>query len=282
MTPPAALPRIQLEHRRYDSFPVALDTVMPDDRYVLIAALKSAQCKVISGGQTVFEGESRPGMLRINEPGERVRVFLSSPAEHICITIPAIQMRSIRERFDCVRRFSSSRIGPLAGPDHRVLRAAKASFAIKDFEDNQKQLYVEGLTYSMLACFLTGQTRTVHPCLRSRNQALSDVEFDRCCQYADAMMDKKLDLHAWAGILGMSSIAFTKRFERITQQSPYAWFLDRRIGHAKKLLQDRRHSIVAVSLAVGFCGQSHFTEAFRRRVGCSPGRWRAESTQSAV
>jgi AraC-like DNA-binding protein len=32
--------------------------------------------------------------------------------------------------------------------------------------------------------------------------------------------------------------------------------------------------LVEVAFDAGFCSQSHFTEAFKQRVGMSPGRWR--------
>ena len=35
-------------------------------------------------------------------------------------------------------------------------------------------------------------------------------------------------------------------------------------------------ALVDIALDVGFCSQSHFTEAFRRIVGLSPGQWRRE------
>ena len=50
---------------------------------------------------------------------------------------------------------------------------------------------------------------------------------------------------------------------------------DGTIERAKEMLLRTDLATVEVALKVGFCSQSHFTEAFRRRVGQSPARWRA-------
>ena len=270
---------IQLEHRQYDDFPLVWRSLITNDSYVLFAPVNRARVKVVSDGQVLFEGVTRRGMLRAAEPGEKVRVTVRSPNRHIALTIPGAEMREILERLDNRGRSRTGRIEPLTRPDERVAQAVKASFVVKDFEDSHRQLYVDGLAHLMLACLLNRQTCSAHYRASPRGHALSDSEFGRCCEYADAMMGTKLDLRAWAGVLGMSATEFTKRFQEITRQSPYAWFLTRRVHHAKEMLQDRRNSILDVALALGFCSQSHFTEAFRRRVGCSPGRWKAEMTE---
>lgn len=274
----AHLSRIQLDHRQYDGCPLDVEIETTDDKYLLIAPSRKGQCMIVRDRQVVFEGESRPGMLRITAPGEKDRVSIMSPAHHVAVTIPGTEMREILERFEEGGGSQSSPWVPLTQPDERVKQAVNASFAATEFQDDlHRQLFVDGLAHSMLACLLTARTQMVKPRVSSQLRVLSESEFDRCTQYADAMMERKLDLPAWAGVVSMSTMEFTKRFRKFTQQSPYAWFLNRRINRAKKLLQDRRNSIVDVALLVGFCSQSHFTETFRQRVGCSPARWRAES-----
>ena len=274
----AHLPPIQLYHRQYDDCPLDVEIETADDEYLLIAPSRKGQCKIVKERQIVFEGESRPGMLRMTAAGEKDRVSIMSPASHVAVTIPGVQMREILERFEEGGGSQFIPWVPLTRPDDRVKQAVYASFAATDFQDDlHRQLFVDGLAHSMLACLLTARTHRLEPRVRSQRRALSESEFARCTQYADAMMEKRLDLRAWANVVSMSTMEFTKRFRKFTQHSPYAWFLNRRINRAKELLKDRRNSIVDVALVVGFCSQSHFTETFRQRVGCSPARWRGES-----
>jgi AraC family transcriptional regulator len=40
------------------------------------------------------------------------------------------------------------------------------------------------------------------------------------------------------------------------------------------MLQDENCSLTDIALATGFADQSHFTRAFRRVLGVTPGNWR--------
>jgi AraC family transcriptional regulator len=269
--------RIRLEHRRYDAYPRELDTVIDSDTYTLLAPVRRGDVRVVSDGQVLVDGEVRPGMLRFTAPGERVRVSVRSPAEQIIMFIPGVDMRRILDEVSFQRRGRKCYVDPLMRPDRLVAQAVAASLSTDKFDDAHRQLYVDGLAYLMLARLLAGRTHSIDSPPRSRCKTLGDQEFDRCCQYADAMMETKLCLVTWAGLFGMATTEFTKSFRQRTRQSPYAWFMNRRIERAKTLLQHRKTSLAEVAFSVGFCSQSHFTEAFRRRVGCSPARWRAES-----
>ena len=140
-----------------------------------------------------------------------------------------------------------------------------------DLSREHRQLYVDGVAQALLASLLGAHNDRQ----RSRNQrhrpGLSDVELQLCIDYADSMIEKRLDLSTWAEVLGMSAPEFARRFQMHTGQAPYTWFIDRRIDRAKQLLRDPRLSIANIALEVGFYGQSHFTSAFQRRAGLSPG-----------
>ena len=269
--------RIRWDHRNYDSFPSAVDTVVNDDAYMLLAPVRRGDVRVISDGHVLVDGEVRPGMLRFTAPGERVKVSIRSPAEHILLFIPGPHMRRILDGESSRVRGRKSYIDPLMRPDRFVAQAAAASLCTDQVDDGHRQLYIDGLAYMMLARLLATSTYQYDSPRQANCKTLSDYDFDRCCQYADAMIDKKLCLDQWARLVDMPSTEFTRSFRQRTQQSPYAWFLNRRIARAKILLIDRKTPLAEVAFSVGFCSQSHFTEAFRRRVGCSPARWRAQS-----
>jgi AraC family transcriptional regulator len=50
--------------------------------------------------------------------------------------------------------------------------------------------------------------------------------------------------------------------------------MDRRIDESMRLLASTDQPIVDIALEMGFSSQSHFTDAFTRRAGIPPGRWR--------
>jgi AraC family transcriptional regulator len=49
-----------------------------------------------------------------------------------------------------------------------------------------------------------------------------------------------------------------------------------RLDFACAQLTSGRHSLAAIAQAAGFADQSHFTRVFRRRMGLTPGAYRAQ------
>ena len=54
---------------------------------------------------------------------------------------------------------------------------------------------------------------------------------------------------------------------------PHQWQMQARIEHAKSLLSARKASLSEVAAMTGFADQAHFTRAFRKMSGTTPGRW---------
>ncbi len=56
----------------------------------------------------------------------------------------------------------------------------------------------------------------------------------------------------------------------------YRWRIERRIERAKQLLTTAELGLAEIALAWGFADQSHFTAAFRKLAGMTPGGYRQE------
>ena len=57
---------------------------------------------------------------------------------------------------------------------------------------------------------------------------------------------------------------------------PQRYIIQRRLERAKRLLRRTHLPIALIAQEVGFADQSHLTQMFRREVGVTPGRYRAE------
>ena len=105
---------------------------------------------------------------------------------------------------------------------------------------------------------------------------LTTTQLEECIAFADRSMTEGLDIGTLATVIGLDPVEFARRFQQTTNQSPYAWFMQLRVERAKVLLANRNRALIDIAQELGFSSQSHFTEAFRRRVGIAPGRWRRE------
>jgi AraC family transcriptional regulator len=92
--------------------------------------------------------------------------------------------------------------------------------------------------------------------------------------FVEANIDQDLRLEALAGIAGMSTYHFARRFKETTGVSPHAYVLLRRIRRAESLLLDPAVSLAEIAAACGFSSQAHFTTAFRLRLGTTPHAYR--------
>lgn len=80
-----------------------------------------------------------------------------------------------------------------------------------------------------------------------------------------------LSVDALAREAGMSPFRFFRAFKATLGTSPHQYVLRRRLDRALRLLDDPDARLSDVAVSTGFADQSHFTRAFRRQFGATPG-----------
>lgn len=79
-----------------------------------------------------------------------------------------------------------------------------------------------------------------------------------------------------ASLCRLSLCHFVRAFTNTVGIAPYAWFLQQRIGRAKRLLTETALPLAQIALECGFSDQAHFTKAFAKVSGTTPAKWRRE------
>ncbi|MEM8800400.1 MAG: response regulator transcription factor [Pseudomonadota bacterium] len=108
----------------------------------------------------------------------------------------------------------------------------------------------------------------------SRSSGLSAQCIEHIDDYLDHNFDKDINLQALAELTNVPGSSFSKRFKTATGKSPYQYVIERRIEEAKRLLRHTESSIAEISLTVGYANQAHFSTAFRKVTGVTPGAYR--------
>lgn len=106
---------------------------------------------------------------------------------------------------------------------------------------------------------------------------LTRLRLRRVLEYIDAHLDQDLTLAELANIACLSPCHFSRSFKNAYGVGPQRYTVQRRVERAKALLLRGDETLAGIAAAVGFADQSHFTAAFRRESGMTPGRFRTAS-----
>lgn len=107
---------------------------------------------------------------------------------------------------------------------------------------------------------------------------LPGYRLKRVIDYVANNLEESISLSQLATIVGMSPHYFSELFKQSTGCTPHSYVLVQRIERAKQRLRDPQCSVVEAGLDSGFENPSHFARVFRRLVGTTPSRFRAEHT----
>ncbi len=93
-------------------------------------------------------------------------------------------------------------------------------------------------------------------------------------ELAEDAFASPLTLNDVARQVGMHPAQLARDFRRAYGSTFGEYVRARRVAFAAAELRDRLRPLADISLAAGFCDQSHLTKAFRRVAGTTPGRFR--------
>jgi AraC family transcriptional regulator len=111
-------------------------------------------------------------------------------------------------------------------------------------------------------------------------RALSDTKLTMVIEYIESNLHRNITLSEVANLVELTPRYFCAAFKEATGRPPHQFQIERRVERAKALLHDPNVSLIDVALTVGFSSQSHLNDYFRRIVGVTPARYRAEARPS--
>jgi AraC family transcriptional regulator len=233
-------------------------------------------------GSRVFWRESGREQSRVIHPGD---IFVRSHEEFdgfrwnktLVVRILGIQRRTLANldpeaapKFEC--GFASTN----AVPDEFIPTLLDKLVLDLQSESPIGGLYGESLCTALALYGL--RSRGQYPLRRCEYKGtLPAPTLTRVVDYIFANVAHDLTISQLAWVAGHSPNSFRKLFERSVHRPVHQFVMDARIEVAKTLLKQRGTDLTTVAAAVGFCHQSHFCDIFRRRVGLSPGRFRAST-----
>lgn len=88
-----------------------------------------------------------------------------------------------------------------------------------------------------------------------------------------------LKLEQYAELCNRSLSTFKRDFQKIYNQAPGQWLLEKKLHHSLRLLNDPQKNIKEVVFESGFESGSHFSRAFKQRFGTTPSEHKRSHVQ---
>jgi transcriptional regulator GlxA family with amidase domain len=156
----------------------------------------------------------------------------------------------------------------IAATCHRLARELKTDCAMS-------QLHFDALTTSIGVQIVRRWSNHGTKATPVRG-GLPPARLRRVEEFLMAHLADDIGLDALAAIAELSPKHFARAFRESTGVPPHRWLIEQRIDRAKALLRTTDLSLAETALACGFADQSHFTAAFRKLAGLTPGNYRQE------
>jgi AraC-like DNA-binding protein len=134
------------------------------------------------------------------------------------------------------------------------------------------RLMIEGLLRAIAGLLVTNDGQPAAP--QSERIYLSPPKLKRVIDFIETHLNENIGLDDLAQAAGLSANHFLRVFKLATGETPYHFLRARRLERARQLLADDAMPLAELALECGFANQAHFTAAFSREVGISPGRYR--------
>ena len=106
-------------------------------------------------------------------------------------------------------------------------------------------------------------------------RAITDSQLARALAAFHAEPGHPWTIESLAQAAGMSRSAFAARFKALTGQTPLDYLTEWRVQQAKALLEAAEQPLKQIVASLGYASEAAFRTAFKRRVGQTPGRYRA-------
>lgn len=105
---------------------------------------------------------------------------------------------------------------------------------------------------------------------------LPQARLSRVIEYIDTNLHKPITLTEIAGVAILSPFHFSRAFKKSMNVSPARYVWQRRVERAKNALRYTTIPLAIIAYDSGFSSQSHFSTMFKREVGITPLKYRAQ------
>jgi len=249
----------------------------PDlERHILCLQLSTFQADMFLDGRQAFSHRFAPGQVNLVRAGQRPRAVTTGPVKVLHIYVPTALINDLASQAD-LADVSRDLVDPHCTYDRVFDHLGREMIAEMRHEQPLSRLRVDALGQDIAIHLLRQHSSLVgRRCVERQldRGRLAPWQLKRVNDFLSAHLDEDISLAEVAAAVRLSPFHFARAFKRSTGVPPQRALMERRVERAREMLAGTNMGLAEIALACGFAGQSHFTTAFKRYVGMSPGRWR--------
>jgi AraC family transcriptional regulator len=211
-----------------------------------------------------------PGAGWLAPAGESFSLRVRGGGTHSCIrlSIDPARLDRLVAMTDATRAVALRRTFGLAGPQLHHLVGALVAEASSHTASGIA--FVETVTAALALQLVRHAGESKHAPAPSRGGLAPGVR-RRILERMDAYGGAQLSIDELARDAGLSPAHFARSFKHSVGRAPHQHLMMLRLERARRLLDAPEARLSAVALQAGFADQAHFTRAFKRHFGVTPG-----------
>lgn len=247
------------------------DAPTPD--IVISRVMQNRFNATVDVGAGTFLSKCRPNMFLLIPPGISTTVLVDRPHEICFLSLPYARLRAFAaEESGLPVDGDFGRLHTLMIEDSLICRLLDQLWVEGQAGRPHGSLGADGIALQIAARLLS--MRDGAAAAVARQTGLGPGKLRQVRERIEASLEEDFDLEDLASVVGLSPWHFARCFKAATGLGPAAYVMRLRVERAKQLLNWTSSSLVEIALACGFANQSHFTTAFKRHTGITPGAFR--------
>lgn len=148
------------------------------------------------------------------------------------------------------------------------------------YEGRKKKYGSDAICQKLLEILLLKitQTQDLVPELGPTNRMTKECAMIQ--EYINTNYGEHITLDSLTKLTHMNKYYMAHSFTKYTGLSPIQYLNERRLETACRLLKEADYSVSTISSVTGFSSQSYFTQAFRKKYGITPAKYRQKYADS--
>ena len=259
------------------------DLLLPPAEFSDPAAPEYRLCLVLQGEAELSwqqddrwrSARLRPGMFApITRPNAAAQLRLSAQQRHLMVTIDDATVRSVAA--GCGQApLALDALGERPFRNPFLARVCAEAYAEAQREDALGRHFQAAIAPILIGSLLRS-TGSAPKRDAAQGRSLPPATLARLREQCLAQLDTPITVAMLADWSGLPVGEFCRQLRGRTGTTPHRFVLDLRLTRAADLLGQRHPPIADVASLCGFFDQAHLTQAFSRRFGTSPARYRRE------